>query len=93
MTAKKTVKAPAKKPAAKKEVKHITPTLIFDVLDGDYGEGAVRNAKLKELGYSPSAVTKKINDLKKLMPEAAAVLAKAGPYWGCLCLLLTEEQK
>ena len=71
--------------------KHITPELIEAVLEGAYGEGKERNAKLKEDGYAPSAVTKKINDLKKLAEELAPMKTKAGDYFRCVLHLMTEE--
>lgn len=68
----------------KKEVKHVTPELIMDVLTGKYGPEGKRNPKLLQAGYNPGAVTKKINDLKKLLPELKTVQEKAGKYYDAL---------
>lgn len=76
--------------SAKKEVKHITPELIHDVLHGKYGAEGERNHKLLAAGYNPSAVTKKINDLKKLAAEVQPMKAKTGAYWACLLCMLDD---
>ena len=85
MATKKTEKKPVKK-----EVKHITPELIFDVLHGKSGGEGERNIKLTAAGYSPSAVTKKINDLKKIAAEMTPIREKAGDYWGCVFCLIEK---
>ena len=79
-----------KKTPVKKEVKHITPELIFDVLHGKYGNEDERKIKLTAAGYSPSAVTKKINDLKKVAEELKPIREKAGDYWGCVFCLIEK---
>lgn len=83
-------KTPVKKPA-KKEVKHITPDVIYDVLDGKYGTEGERNRKLTAAGYSPSAVTKKLNDLAKLVEELEPIKTKAGKYYGCLLAMVSDS--
>jgi len=90
MATKKTTtkKAASAKKATKKEVKHITPTLICDVLNGKYGAEGERNIKLTAEGYNPSAVTRKINELKKLAEELKPIQKKAGVYYDCLNRLL-----
>ena len=88
-TTKKTTKkvAPAKK-EQKKEVKHVTPELIMDVLNGKYGAEGERNIKLTAAGYSPSAVTKKLNELKKIQEETEAIMKKAGLYFGVVLAMM-----
>ena len=62
--------------------KAITPELILSIINGDYGDGSVRQAKLTAQGYNYSEVRKKINDLNKIgqsfLPE---IKNKAGDYW------------
>lgn len=87
MATKKTTKKVDLKPT-KKEVKHITPELIADVLAGKYGNEDERKHELLKAGYSPSAVTAKINKLKKLAEEVTPVKAKAGDYWGCMIAMI-----
>lgn len=89
-TTKKTTKKAAPK-AKKVEPKHITPELICAVIRGEYGTPEERGVNLKAAGYSASAVTKKINDLKKLMPEYVAVCVKAGEYFPALLELIATE--
>lgn len=77
--------------SAKKEVKHITPSVIYDVLHGKYGNEGERNRKLTAAGYSPSAVTKKLNDLKKLVEELKPIQEKAGAFYGCLLSMVADD--
>ena len=77
-----------KKTPAKKEVKHITPELIYEVLHGKYGDENERKIKLTAAGYNPSAVTKKINELKKIAEEIKPLKEKAGDYYGCLFAMM-----
>jgi len=79
-----------KKTLKKKEVKHITPELIYDVLHGKYGQEGERNIRLTAAGYSPSAVTKKINQLKALAEKMAPIKKEAGIYYGCLFCILDD---
>ena len=62
--------------------KPITPELILAIINGEYGEGSVRQAKLTAQGYNYSEVRKKINDLDKIgkscLPD---IKNKAGDYW------------
>ena len=85
-TIKKTTKTT--KSVTKKEVKHVTPELIHDVLNGKYGNESERGRKLTAAGYNPSAVTKKINDLKKLAEQLKPIKEKAGAYYECLLCVL-----
>lgn len=91
MATKKTTKTVDKKPV-KKEVKHITPELIYDVLRGEYGPEGERNIALTRAGYSPSAVTRKINDLKKLIPQYVALTRKAGEYYPAFLELVASKE-
>ena len=62
--------------------KPITPELILSIINGDYGDGSIRQAKLTAQGYNYADVRKKINDLNKIgqsfLPE---IKNKAGDYW------------
>lgn len=64
----------------KREVRPITPELLYEVVSGKYGDPSVRSKKLKEEGYNPSVVTKKINALAKLAEELKPILDDAGEY-------------
>lgn len=87
-----TKKAETKKATAKKNVKHVTPELIRDVLNGKYGAEGERNRKLVAEGYNPSAVTKKINDLKKMAEDFKPLIERVGDYYGCLFTIATSEK-
>ena len=97
MATKKTTKKAApekkatKKVPVKNEVKHITPELIKDVLDGKYGPEGERNHKLLAAGYSPSAVTKKLRALEKMADEVRPVIEKSGDYWALLVELACSK--
>lgn len=54
-------KAPAKKPSGKKSVHDIAK----EVIQGKWGTGTTRAAKLKKAGYDPSAVQKEVNKILK----------------------------
>lgn len=69
--------------------KAITPELILDVVNGEYGDGSVRQAKLTAQGYNYSDVRKKINDLDKVGKEILPTIkSKAGEYWKCVIKLM-----
>ena len=69
--------------------KAITPELILSIINGDYGDGSVRQAKLTAQGYNYADVRKKINDLDKIgrgiLPE---IKNKAGEYWKSVIKLM-----
>ena len=75
-------KAPAtSKPAPKKSVEEIAK----EVIDGKWGNGDDRIARLKKAGYDPDAVQKKVNELLKPTPKpkptaASKIVAKAKAY-------------
>lgn len=79
-----------KKTTSKAVKKSVTPELIYDVLHGKYGPEGERNRRLTAEGYSPSAVTKKINDLTKLAEHVKPLKDKAGDYFGCLLMMLEK---
>jgi hypothetical protein len=62
--------------------KPITPELILDIVNGEYGNGSIRRQKLTAQGYNYDDVRKKINDLDKIgrdfLPD---IKTKAGDYW------------
>lgn len=92
-TKKETVKKQViKKAPVKKKVVHISPELICAVLNGEFGPEGERNRKLTAAGYNPSAVTKKINDLKKLAAELKPIADKAGDYYGILLGLVLDQK-
>lgn len=66
--------------AIKKEPKKITPELLYKVLDGVYGDPKVRGKKLRESGYNPSVVTKKLNELGKIAEKLKPILDESGEY-------------
>ena len=79
-----------KKAASENTKKSVTPVVVYDVLCGKYGAPEERNAKLKAAGYSPSVVTKKINELTKLAEQIKPLTDRAGGYYGCLRVLLEK---
>ena len=73
----------------RKTYKLITPELILDVVNGEYGNGSIREAKLTAQGYNYSDVRKKINDLDKIGKEILPTIkSKAGEYWKCVVKLM-----
>ena len=69
--------------------KPITPELIMDILNGEYGNGEVRKAKLTNQGYNYDDVRAKINELNKIGKEfMPAMKDKAGDYWKCVAKLM-----
>jgi hypothetical protein len=62
--------------------KPITPELILEVVNGDWGNGAVRRTKLTASGYNYDDVRAKVNALnrigKEFIPE---IKDQAGDYW------------
>lgn len=70
--------------------KAITPELILDIVNGEYGEGSVRQAKLTAQGYNYADVRKKINDLDKVGKEILPTIKnKVGEYWKCVVKLMS----
>ena len=69
--------------------KLITPELILDVVNGEYGDGSVRKSKLTAQGYNYEDVRAKINALdkigKSILPE---IKDKAGEYWKSVIKLM-----
>ena len=68
----------------------MTPELIYDVLHWKYGCEGERNINFTAAGYNPSAVTKKINDLKKMVEQMKPIKEKVGEYYGCLLCMLDD---
>ena len=62
--------------------KPITPELILDIVNGEYGNGSIRRQKLTAQGYNYDEVRAKINEMDKLgktfLPD---IKNKAGEYW------------
>lgn len=62
--------------------KPITPELILEIVNGDWGDGAVRRTKLTASGYNYDDVRAKVNALnrigKEFIPE---IKDRAGDYW------------
>lgn len=62
--------------------KSITPELILSIINGDYGDGSARRAKLTAQGYNYDDVRAKINALDKIGKEYVPMIkSKAGEYW------------
>lgn len=62
--------------------KTITPELILDIINGEYGNGSVRKSKLTAQGYNYDDVRAKINALDKIGKEYVPMIkSKAGEYW------------
>ncbi len=62
--------------------KPITPALILEIVNGDWGDGSVRKSKLTNAGYNYEDVRQTINVLdkvgKQFIPE---IKSKVGEYW------------
>lgn len=58
-----TKKAAPKKSTAKKKTKKSNATIAKEVIDGKWGNGDTRKAKLKKAGYDYKAVQKEVNKL------------------------------
>lgn len=72
-----------------KVYKPITPELILSIINGEYGNGAAREAKLVLEGYKYDDVRKKINDLDKIAREYLPnIRSKGGEYWKCVISLM-----
>lgn len=72
-----------------KVYKPITPELILRIIDGEYGNGAAREARLVLEGYKYDDVRKKINDLDKIAREYLPdIRSKGGAYWQCVVSLM-----
>lgn len=54
---------PEPKPIPVNPLKPASPQIVLDVLKGSYGIGTERVVKLREAGYDPDSVQKKINQL------------------------------
>lgn len=72
----------------KPKVREINTEVIYNVLDNKYGSGAKRALLLKEEGYDPNEVQKKINELYSLAKEVDSIKKKAGDYWSCLLKII-----
>ena len=69
--------------------KPVTPEIIMAIIDGEYGNGEVRKAKLTNQGYDYEEVRAKINELYKIGKEfMPAMKDKAGDYWKCVAKLV-----
>lgn len=80
-------KVEAKKPEPQK----ISSILISEVLCGKWGEGKERNEALRQAGYNPSLVTKKINELRKVFEANAEMFIGLGDYVYCITLLYPHD--
>jgi hypothetical protein len=62
--------------------KPITPELILEIVNGDWGDGAVRRTKLTASGYNYDDVRAKVNALNKIGKEfIPEIKDRAGDYW------------
>ena len=64
----------------KAEPKKTTTQIAQEVIDGKWGNGDERVARLKAAGYDPSAIQKKVNEL--LTPMSEKIVSKAKTYCG-----------
>lgn len=64
--------------------KPITPDLISNVIMGVFGNGALRQINLRNEGYDPEEVQKKVNELYKLSKELEPFRKKCGEYFDCV---------
>lgn len=62
--------------------KPITPELILEIVNGDWGDGSVRKSKLTNAGYNYEDVRQTINALDKIGKEyKTQIKSKVGEYW------------
>lgn len=62
--------------------KPITPELILQIVNGDWGDGSVRKSKLTNAGYNYEDVRQTINALDKIGKEyKSQIKSKVGEYW------------
>lgn len=62
--------------------KPITPELILEIVNGDWGDGSVRKSKLTNAGYNYEDVRQTINALDKIGKEfKVQIKSKVGEYW------------
>lgn len=62
--------------------KPITPELILEIVNGDWGDGSVRKSKLTNAGYNYEDVRQTINALDKIGKEfKVQIKSKIGEYW------------
>ena len=73
------------------EKKKVSPDLICEVLAGVWGDEKIRSARLKEAGYAPSVVTKKIKALKEIARAIKPAMDAAGEYAVCLQYIKIDE--
>lgn len=67
----------------KAEPKKTTAQIAQEVIDGKWGNGEERIAKLKAAGYDPSEVQKKVNEILAPKPtKAEQIVKKAKSYCG-----------
>ena len=64
--------------------KPITPDLISNVILGVFGNGNARKISLRNEGYDPEEVQKKVNELYKLSKELEPFRKKCGEYFDCV---------
>lgn len=64
------------------EKKKTVDQIAQEVIDGKWGNGDDRVKKLKEAGYDPSAVQKKVNDILYANAESEKIASKAKSYCG-----------
>ena len=70
--------------------KPITPALILEIVNGEWGNGSFRKAKLTASGYNYEEVRAKINELDKIGKAIIPELKdKAGEYWKSVARLMT----
>jgi len=69
--------------------KPITPELIKDICNGEWGVGSVRKQKLTANGYNYDEIRAKINDLDKIGREILPIVKnKSGEYWESVVRLM-----
>lgn len=69
--------------------KPVTPDLICRIIEGQYGNGSARQAKLELEGYKYDDVRKKINELDKIAREILPTIKnKGGDFYRCIIKLM-----
>ena len=79
---------PAPAPAPGPSYKPVDPSVCLAVLHGDYKTGTERQVLLRENGYDPIAVQRKINQLYIEASKAKADIGSDMPYLDCILWIM-----
>ena len=61
--------------------KPVSPDIVQEVLDGKFGNGRTRESRLKDLGYNPVEVQRKVNEVITCTEALFHIKKELGDYW------------